>query len=95
MNHKATYLQLLVTLSRALRKETISSAWKVHFTYISITLDISQSKNLPPPEKYDSAKSQLSLGWKRSNYFLTFLILSKKIYRGMKMDQFPIIGRID
>ena len=33
-------------------------------------------------------------GWKRSNYFFVqVLILSQN--RGMKMDQFPIVGRID
>ena len=36
------------------------------------------------------------LGWKRSNYFFfQVLILSQKLCRGMKMDQFPISGRID
>ena len=99
---QATYRQLLVALSWALRKETISSGYTVHFTFISITLDILESKNLPSSPPYKTIQLRFNfffytinicfrLGWKRSNYFFfQVLLLSQKLYRGMKMDHVPV-----
>ena len=80
--------------------DSLRYLYQYYFRDIRITEPPSPEKNYLIQLKFNifsyTINNCFRLGWKRSNYFFfQVLILSEKLCRRMKMDQFPIIGRID
>ena len=80
--------------------ESLLHLYQCYLGHIRITEPPSPEKNYLIQLKFNifsyTINNCFRLGWKRSNYFFfQVLILSEKLCRRMKMDQFPIIGRID